>query len=88
MQVFRPGKTIELPGGNGRLIGNVWGDSFKAGVLPAFRDQLYADHACGRLIALVDASDSFRGVGEAVDAVEHMLKGRSIGKVVLHVSKH
>ena len=86
--VFRPGKTVDLPGGKGQLIGNVWGDSFRAGVLPAFRDRLYADHAAGKLLALVDTSATFDGVGEAADAVEHMLSGRSTGKVVLRMSGH
>jgi hypothetical protein len=87
-QVFRPGKTVDLPSGNGRLVGNVWGDSFTAGVLPEWRDRLYADHAAGRVVALVDTTKRFCGVSEAVDAVEHMLSGRSKGKVVLHVSEH
>lgn len=84
--VFRPGKTLELPSGRGQLIGNVWGDSFSAGVLPEYRDRLYADHAAGRIVALVDQSGDFRGLGQAAAAVEHMLSGQSTGKVVLRVA--
>ena len=83
--VFRPGKTVELPNG-GKLIGNVWGDSFSSGVLPAYRDRIYADHAAGKLVSLVDKSLAFRGVAQVVDAVDHMLSGRNMGKVVVHVS--
>lgn len=85
-EVFRPGKTIELPSGEGRvLIGNVWGDAFSSGVLPEMREQLYSDHASGAITALVDTTRTFSGVGAAVDAVEHMLSGRSVGKVVLRI---
>ena len=83
--VFRPGKTVDLPSG-GQLIGNVWGDSFSTGVLPAYRDRIYADHAAGKLVSLVDTSQTFRGLAQAPDAVEHMLAGRNTGKVVLYVS--
>jgi len=84
--VFRPGRTVELPNG-GRLIGNVWGDAFSTGVLPAFRDRLYADLAAGEIRALVDGT-RFCGVSEAPAAVAHMLAGRNTGKTVLHVSEH
>lgn len=84
-EIFRPGKTVSLPGG-GKLIGNVWGDSFTTGVLPAYRDQVYADHADGKLIALVDSTKTFRGVEQVAEAVEHMLAGHALGKVVVHIS--
>ena len=85
-EVFRPGKTVDVPSG-GQLIGNVWGDAFQTGVLPQYRDRLYEQHSRGELVALVDHGSTFRGVGEAPDAVEHMLSGKSIGKVVVHVSE-
>jgi hypothetical protein len=85
--VFRPGKTVDVPSG-GQLIGNVWGDAFSSGVLPGHRDQIYAEHAAGDLVALVDTTSSFHGVAAAPSAIEHMLAGGSIGKVVLYVSDH
>ena len=83
------GATVDLPNGNGQLIGNVWGDSFSTGVLPRFRDQLYADLAAEppRITALVDTT-RFSGVQDAPAAVAHMLAGRNVGKVVLHISEH
>lgn len=83
--VFRPGKTVDLPAG-GSLIGNVWGDAFKSGILPGVRDALYHDLAAGEITALVDESDSFRGVSAIPDAVAHMLSGSNIGKVVARIA--
>ena len=85
-EVFRPGKTLPLAGGRGTLIGNVWGDAFKSGILPDVRTRLYEQVESGQMRALVDASREFRGVGAAVEAVEHMLAGKNTGKVVLRVS--
>ena len=84
---FRPRKTVELPSGEGRvLIGNVWGDAFAAGILGDFRDRLYADLKSGALVALVDTEARFEGVSQAPEAVNHMLSGANIGKVVLRMA--
>lgn len=40
-------------------------------------------HAEGQLAALVDTSHGFRGVGQVADAVDYMLRGGHIGKVVI-----
>ena len=108
MEVFRAGETVPLPSGGGRvIIGNVWGDAFRSveadgtRTLTAVREELYARHAAGELVALVDDArpnsggggggggapgPRFEGVGAAVEAVEHMLSGRSVGKVVVRVA--
>ena len=86
-----------LPSGGGRtIIGNVWGDAFRSveadgtRTLTAVREELYARHAAGDLVALVDdarpGAPRFEGVGAAVEAVEHMLSGRNVGKVVVRVA--
>ncbi len=46
---------------------------------------MYGLHAAGRLRAVVDRA-AFRGLGRAADAVDHMLSGRSAGKVVLAIA--
>ncbi|KAL3914641.1 MAG: hypothetical protein SGPRY_007557 [Prymnesium sp.] len=84
--IFRPGKILELPNGRGRLVGNVWGDSRSAGVLPEFLERLYQSHAKGKITALIDDTQVFCGLKQAVGAVEHMLSGRSMGKVVLYLT--
>ena len=97
MEVFRAGETVPLPSGGGRtIIGNVWGDAFRSveadgtRTLTAVREELYARHAAGELVALVDdarpGAPRFESVGAAVDAVEHMLSGRNVGKVVVRVA--
>ena len=97
MEVFRAGKTVALQSGGGRtVVGNVWGDAFGSveadgtRTLTAVRERLYARHAAGKLVALVDdarpGAPRFDGVGAAVEAVEHMLSGRNVGKAVVRVS--
>lgn len=42
-------------------------------------------HACGELQAWVDGSAAFEGVESIPDAVDHMLSGRCVGKVVVRL---
>jgi hypothetical protein len=51
----------------------------------ACKDRVYSLHAAGRLRAVID-QEEFSGLSRAAEAVEHMLSGRSVGKVVLRVS--
>jgi NADPH:quinone reductase-like Zn-dependent oxidoreductase len=51
----------------------------------ACKERVYGLHRAGELRAVIDASE-FAGLGRAADAVEHMLSGRSAGKVVLRVA--
>ena len=70
---------MQLPSGNGALIGNVWGDAFTAGVLPEMRDRLYADHMRGAIRALVDDTRTFCGVGEACEGTPQRLPKTGTG---------
>lgn len=50
--------------------------------LARFRQQLFDLHEQGKLQAWVDER-RFHGVGQVSDAVEYMLSGQAIGKVVV-----
>ena len=52
--------------------------------MQACKERVYSLHAAGQLRVVVDAA-RFNGLARAADAVEHMLSGRSAGKVVLCV---
>lgn len=43
-------------------------------------------HAEGRLTAWTDLSHGFRGVGQVADAVDYMLQGGHVGKVVIPIA--
>lgn len=69
---------------------------WKAASIRAFQNALYPEHAAEasrRLLAWHAAGDlrvridpvRFRGVEQAADAVEHLLSGKSLGKVVLEL---
>ena len=52
---------------------------------PQARRSLFADFDAGRLKVVFDATP-FTGVGQICDAAEHLLSGRSMGKVVVRLS--
>mmetsp|Transcript_14101 Transcript_14101/g.38609 ORF Transcript_14101/g.38609 Transcript_14101/m.38609 type:complete len:438 (-) Transcript_14101:108-1421(-) len=76
---FWGGRTWELPG-NKIVYFNVWGGMKRATFNPVKR--LFDLWASEDLKALVDPAP-FIGLGQAPDAVEHMMSGTSTGKVVL-----
>lgn len=47
------------------------------------RQKVFQLHAEGKLQAWVDASHGFKGVDQIPQAIEYMLKGGHIGKVVI-----
>ncbi len=52
--------------------------------MAAARKRVFALHAEGKLQAWIDPQE-FNGLGAVPDAIEHMLSGRSIGKVVVRM---
>jgi len=42
-------------------------------------------HASGELVALVDGKRSFDGLESVADAIEYMLSGEAVGKVVVRL---
>jgi NADPH-dependent curcumin reductase CurA len=55
-------------------------------VIRQCRQRVFDLHAAGQLAAWVDVSHGYRGVGQIPDAVEYMLKGGHVGKVVIPIS--
>ena len=80
-QLFWGGQTVELPGGR-TVYGNVWPRE-RADTLRCKR-QLFELYEEGRLEVWVDGSSTqFRGLEQVADAVDYMLTGRALGKVVV-----
>ena len=52
--------------------------------IPRYRQELFDLHAQGKLQAWVDERE-FVGVESVVDAIEYMLTGEAIGKVVVRM---
>jgi NADPH-dependent curcumin reductase CurA len=55
-----------------------------AGEMAEHRERLFGLHAAGKLRAVVDSA-SFEGLDSVADAVEHSVKGKACGKVVVRL---
>ena len=87
---FWGGREVDLGAGR-TLYGNVWGEAGALGV-PRARRAVFAAFTRGTLRVLVDGATAdgvvdtpYVGLGAAVDGVERLLSGESVGKVVLRV---
>ena len=81
--LFWGGGTLEIEGGR-KLIGSVFPD--RAAMLAAKR-QLWDDFEAGHIRAVVDTKRAFVGVESTVEAVDYMLSGQALGKVVVDVAR-
>lgn len=79
--IFWGGKNILLPGGR-RIIGKIWPDDPLS--IARARKRIFKLHKDGLIKALIDSS-AFRGIASIPEAVEHMLNGQHIGKVVVEL---
>jgi hypothetical protein len=43
-------------------------------------------HETGHLVAWADVSHGFKGVDQVADAIDYMLAGRHVGKVVIPIT--
>lgn len=77
--LFWGGGTLEIEGGR-KLIGTVMPD--RASVLAA-KGRLFADVAAGHITPVVDTRRQFVGLASVPDAMDYMLSGQAIGKVVV-----
>lgn len=82
---FWGGQTWEQPG-NKTVYFNVW-EGMKRATGGNPRDRLFNLWSAGTLKALVDSTE-FAGLERAPEAVEHMMSGKSTGKVVLDILGH
>jgi NADPH:quinone reductase-like Zn-dependent oxidoreductase len=79
-ELFWGGRRVDLPGG--RVVhGQVW-PAERAATLRA-KAALFAAAAAGELAPWVDGGRAFRGLAAVPDAVDYMLGGAAVGKVVV-----
>jgi len=81
-ELFWEGRVVELPGSR-RIIGQVWPKDAKA--ILRCRRLLYEMHAKGELQVWVDRTHTFSGLESAADALDYMLQGSHVGKVVVQI---
>lgn len=55
--------------------------------LQAAKDNLFKRYYSGQIRALVDHSQSFYGVEQVCDAIDFMLSGKALGKVVVDMRR-
>jgi len=63
------------------VIGQVWPSDPRA--IRRCKKRVFDLFAEGKLVAWVDVSHGFRGVEGVADAVDYMLQGKHVGKVVI-----
>jgi prostaglandin reductase 3 len=79
---FWGGRTVDLGGGR-TLYGNIWSGADARAIARA-RRRVFGLHAEGKLRVLIDQPIGV-GLGAAAGAVERLMSGASVGKVVLQV---
>jgi len=75
-------KTIQR--GKQTIYGNAWPKDFSR--VAGSKDRVLGLFAEGKLKSLVDKTAEFKGVGSVSDAINHMLSGTTIGKVVVKIN--
>lgn len=69
--------------GEQTIFGNAWPKDYST--LADCKEKVLALHAQGKLVSIVDSAEHFVGLGMVSDAIEYMLSGKSIGKVVVRI---
>jgi len=80
-KLFWSGDTVMR--GKQTIRGNVWPKGDRQPILQA-KEEVFRLHREGELTALVDAR-RFHGLDSIPDALEHMLSGTTVGKVVVEL---
>lgn len=81
--LFWGGGSLEIEGGR-KLIGSVFPDR---GAMLAAKRQLWDDFEAGRIQAVVDTQRAFNGLESTVEAIDYMLSGKALGKVVVSMAR-
>ena len=81
-EIFWGGRNIELPDGR-RIIGKIWPEDALS--IIRSRKRVFKLYREGQIKVLIDRSRSFKGIESIPLAVEHMLEGQHIGKVVVEL---
>lgn len=80
-ELFWRGGEVDSDGR--RIIGSIWPKDLLA--IRRCRKRVFDLYAAGKLDVCIDHSRAFRGIESIMDAVEHMLQGRHVGKVVVQI---
>ncbi|KAK9810466.1 hypothetical protein WJX72_011155 [[Myrmecia] bisecta] len=80
-ELFWQQRTVQR--GEQTIFGNVWPKD-RAAMLQA-KQRLFDRYYGGEIKALIDKSQQFKGIDSVVDAIEYMLSGVTIGKVVVEM---
>jgi len=76
-------KSETITRGKQTIYGNAWPKDFAA--VAGCKQRVLDLHASGELVALVDGKRSFDGLESVADAIEYMLSGEAVGKVVVRI---
>ena len=82
-ELFWGGKTVTEDERNRTAYGNVWPSD--ASLRQQSLTEICNLHKQGDVIPIVDTSQTFQGVHSIPDAVDYMLSGHAIGKVVVQI---
>ena len=80
-QLFWNAETVTR--GKQTIFGNAWPKDF--GAVKGCKQRVLDLHASGELVALVDTQRTFEGLESVADAIEYMLSGKAVGKVVVRI---
>jgi len=79
--LFWNSKTISR--GEQTIYGNAWPKDY--GAVASCKDRVLGLYEEGKLKSLVDDTEQFVGLESVPDAINHMLSGKTIGKVVVRI---
>lgn len=77
-------KSETITRGKQTIYGNAWPKDF--GAVAGCKQRVLDLHASGELKALVDDKRTFEGLESVSDAIEYMLSGQAVGKVVVKIA--
>lgn len=76
-------KSETISRGKQTIYGNAWPKAL--GAVAGCKQRVLDLHANGVLVALVDEKRTFEGLESVADAIEYMLSGEAVGKVVVRI---
>ncbi|PNW84326.1 hypothetical protein CHLRE_04g229650v5 [Chlamydomonas reinhardtii] len=83
-ELFWGGTDVELGEGR-RVIGQIWPKDLKS--LLRCRKRVFELAAAGRLRVMTDQGHERQGVEGVAEAIEYMLRGQHVGKVVIRIAE-
>ena len=81
-ELFWKSQTIQR--GKQTIYGNAWPKDF--GTVAGSKERVLKLFAEKKLTSLIDDTEEFSGLDSVSDAIDHMLSGKTIGKVIVKVS--